>query len=50
MEKVAKKIIQTLIDIYLNKDYVLVHRAAYTDLLKSKTHKCSCGGKCKGEK
>lgn len=50
MEKVAKRIIRTLIDTCLNKDYVLVHRTAYTDLLKSKAHKCSCGGKCKGGK
>ena len=49
-EKIAKSIIQTLIDAYLGKDYVLVHRKSYVDLLESKSHKCSCEGKCKESK
>lgn len=48
VKKVVKNIIQTLIDTYLGKDYVLVHRSSYTDLLKSKAekHVCKCGGNC----
>ena len=46
-ERIAKSIIQTLIDTYLGKEYVLVHRKSYVDLLESKSHRFSCGGKCK---
>lgn len=48
VKKAVKNIIQTLIDTYLGKDYVLVHRSSYTALLKSKAekHVCKCGGNC----
>ena len=51
VEKIVKSIIQTLIDTYLGKDYVLVHRSSYTDLLKSKNekHVCKCGGHCRSK-
>lgn len=39
-EKVAKSIIQTLIDTYLGKDYILVHRKSYVDLLSNKVTNC----------
>lgn len=44
-EKIVKEVIQNLIENFLGKDYVLVHRKGYTDLLehKVKEHKCSCG-------
>ena len=47
-EKIVKEIIQSLIVNFLGRDYVLVHRRAYTDLLehKVKKHECTCGGKC----
>lgn len=44
-ERMVKEIIQHLIENYLGKEYVLVHRKAYTDLLehKVKKHECACG-------
>lgn len=45
---IVKRVIQILINFCLDKNYVLIHRGAYKELLKR--HQCKCGGKCKGEK